>query len=67
MKYLPTKIREEIYLKTIVRSMTYFILVWGTSSNDIMHTVDTLYSRAAKLIHKIKDANHTNEQVMSKV
>ena len=31
--YFPIKIREDIYLKTVVSSRTYYISVWGASSN----------------------------------
>ena len=67
MEHLPIKIQQEIYFKTVVRSVTYSILAWGTNSNAVMDATDTLHCRAAKLMHKVKDANLTNEQVMNKV
>ena len=47
--------------------MTYCISVWGTSSNVILDAIENLHSRAARLIHKIKDRTLTNEEVMHKI
>ena len=57
----------KIYFKTVVSSMTYCISVWGTSSNVILDAIENLHSRAAKLIHKIKDRTLTNEEIIDKV
>ena len=54
-RYLPTKVKEEIYYKTIVSSITYCISVWGTSSPWILEELDSLHARAARLIYGIKD------------
>ena len=67
MKHLPIKVQEGIYFKAVVSSMTYCISIWGTSSSVITDAVDTLHSRAAKLIYNIKEVNLRNVQLMSKV
>ena len=61
LRYLPIKIQEEIYFKTVVSAATYCITVWGTSSPAILNAVDALHARAAKMIHKIKGARSTEE------
>ena len=53
--YLPTKVKEEIYYKTIVSSITYCISVQGTPSPWILEELDSLHARAVRLIYGIKD------------
>ena len=65
LRYLPIKIQEEIYFKTVVSAATYCITVWGTSSPAILNAVDALHARAAKMIHNIKGARSA-EEILSK-
>ena len=53
MKGLPTCVLEEIYYKGIVRSITYYIAVWGSCSLSLFNDLEHLHIKAAKLIHKL--------------
>ena len=53
--YLPVNVKEEIYYKTVVSSITYCISVWGTSSPTVLQELDAQHERAAKLIYGIKE------------
>ena len=48
-------VKEEIYYKTVVSSITYCISVWGTSSPTVLPEVDALHAREAKLVYGIKE------------
>ena len=53
MSYLPVKVKEEIYFKTIISSVTYGMAVWGTSSPALMTEIEKPHVRAARLIHNL--------------
>ena len=55
LHFLPVKVQEEIYHKTVVCSITSCISVRGTSSPATLDAIDKLHSRAAKIIHEIKE------------
>ena len=44
MSYLPIKIKEEIYFKTIISTVIYGIIVWGTSSRSLMKDIERIYA-----------------------
>ena len=50
LHYLPVNVTEEIYYKTVVSSVTYFISVWSTSSPTVLQELDVLHARLAKLL-----------------
>ena len=53
MKYLPVKTLAEIYFKTIIPSVTYGILSWGNCSMTLLSHLDTVHSRAARIIYSL--------------
>ena len=50
MSYLPIKVKDEIYFKTIISTVTYGIIVWGTCSPSLMKHIERIHIRAAKVI-----------------
>ena len=52
-KYLPTSTLETIYFTSIVPTVTYCNLVWGTSSSSLMNELEHAHARAAKIIHRL--------------
>ena len=55
LRYLPVNVKEEIYHKTMVSSITYCISIWGTSSSTVLQELDALHARVAKLVYGIKE------------
>ena len=53
MSHLPIKVKEEIYFKTIISTVTYGIIVWGTCSPSLMNDIERIHARAAKIIHRL--------------
>ena len=53
MKSLPVKILQEIYFKTIIPSLTYCILIWGNCSTARFSSLDSIHSRAARIIFNL--------------
>ena len=53
MSYLPIKVKEEIYFKTIISTVTYGLIVWGTCSPSLMKDIERIHARAAKIIHHL--------------
>ena len=53
MSYLPIKVKKEIYFKTIISTVTYGIIVWGTCSPSLMKDIERIHVRAAKIIHRL--------------
>jgi hypothetical protein len=66
MSYLPVKVKEEIYFRTIISSVTYGMAVWGTSSPALMTEIEKTHVRAARLIHNLP-RNLSNENVLANV
>ena len=52
-KYLPTSTLATIYFTSIVPTVTYCNLVWGTSSPSPMNELEHAHARAAKIIHRL--------------
>ena len=52
-KYLPTSTLEKIYFSSIVPTITYCSLVWGTSTPSLMNELEHIHARAAKTIHRL--------------
>lgn len=52
-KYLPTRTLETIYFSSIVPTITYCSLVWGTSKLSLMNKLEHIHARAAKSIHRL--------------
>ena len=56
MTYLPVRTLQEIYFKTIILSVTYFILSWGNCSTAVLSHLDSVHSRAARIIWPVLSA-----------
>ena len=64
MKYLPVKTLAEIYFKTIIPSVTYGILCWGNCSTTLLSHLDTVHSRAARIIYSL-DSSLSDAECLS--
>ena len=53
MGYLPRKVLEEVYFKTVISSMVYGISVWGSCSVALFQQLEAVHARAARFIYKI--------------
>ena len=53
MNYLPVKTLQEIYLKTIIRNVTYCTSIWGNCATDILWNLDFVHSRAVIIIFNL--------------
>ena len=53
MNYLPVKTLQEIYLKTIIRNVTYCTSIWGNCATDILSNLDFVHSRAVIIIFNL--------------
>ena len=54
---MPKKVLEAIYFRSIVPSAIYGILVWGTCSPALLHNVERIHLKAAKIIYSLADVN----------
>ena len=57
LRVLPKKVLEAIYFRSIVPSATYGKSVWGTCSPALLHNVERIHLRAAKIIYSLADVN----------
>ena len=57
LRVKPKKVLEAIYFRSIVPSATYGILVWGTCSPALLHNVERIHLRAAKIMYSFADIN----------
>ena len=53
IKYLLVKTLQEIYFQTIIPSLTYCILIWGNCSTALFSSLDSIHSRAARIIFNL--------------
>ena len=53
ISFLPKAILETIYYKTVIPSVLYAIVVWGSCSDYLMKDLELIHLRAARLIHKL--------------
>ena len=49
LRVLPRRVLEAIYFRSIVPSVTYGVLVWGTCTLSLLCDVELIYLRAATL------------------
>ena len=66
MCYLPKKLLEEIYFKTIIPAVLYTILVWGNCSQTMWNEIEKVHISAARAIHKI-DKQIPSEEILEAV
>ena len=56
-RFLPRNVRQDLYFKVILPSVTYGLILWGSCCNsDLFQSLERLHCRAARLIfHLPKD------------
>ena len=52
-KYVPTTTLGKNYFSSIVPTITYCSLVWGTSSPSLMTELEHIHARASKTFHRL--------------
>ena len=55
LKYLTKDTLQSIYFTSIIPTVTYYNSVWGTSSPTLLHEVEHIHARAAKIIYRLSD------------
>ena len=53
MSSLPIHVKEVIYFKTIISTVTYGIIVWSTCSPSLIKDIERIHVRSAKIIHRL--------------
>ena len=56
LEYLPSKMLEEIYFKTVIPATTYCISVWGSCPEATFKRVEKQHIRVAKVIYRLNKA-----------
>ena len=56
LSFLPRKVLEEIYYKSVIACVVYAISVWGTCSKATFNELEKIHERAARLIYNIPAA-----------
>ena len=64
MRYLPKKVKEQIYYKTVIPCITYCIAVWGNRSPALFDKVENIHARTARVIHKLP-SEFSNERSLA--
>ena len=65
MRFMPVKVQEEIYSKTIIAAVTYLVTVWGTCPSALFNDIEKIHMRAAKIIHQIPSHSGKAETIMN--
>ena len=61
MPRLPPKVLEEIYFKTVVSGVSYYIPVWGGCTAPLFNRLEEIHTKAATLIHDLpRDRDNTH-------
>jgi len=61
INFLPTSILQTIYFKTVLPSVLYGIVIWGSCSPTLMEDIERAHIRATKLIYKLPKDTNANE------
>ena len=64
MGYLPKKVKEQIYYKTVIPCVTYCIAIWGNCSPALFDKIENIHARAARVIYKLP-SELPNEQSLA--
>ena len=56
---------EEIYLKTIIPSVVYGMLVWGTCLESKLSPLEKLHARAAKIVCKLGRETSSDQAIIT--
>ena len=58
LKYLTKDTLQSVYFTSIIPTVTYCNLVWGTCSPTLLHEVEHIQVRAAKIIYRLSDVSN---------
>ena len=58
LKYLTKDTLQSIYFTSIIPTVTYCNSVWGTNSPTLLHEVEHINARAAKIIYRLSDVRN---------
>ena len=61
IKFLPSSILQTIYFRTVLPSVLYGILVWGSCSPALMDDLERAHIRASKLIFKLSRNSNADQ------
>ena len=61
IKFLPSSILQTIYFRTVLSSVLYGILVWGSCSPALMDDLERAHIRASKLIFKLSSNSNADQ------
>ena len=53
ISFLPSETLEKIYYRMIIPKITYGLLIWGTSSKNLMQKIETQHIKATRIVKKI--------------
>lgn len=61
IKFLPIPTLEDIYYKTIIPSVLYGIVVWGSCSSTLTDDIDRIHLRATRIIYNLPHSIHSDD------
>ena len=64
MKYLPKKVLEELYYKTVIPAVAYCIAVWGNCSTSLFQNIEEIHARAARVIYDLPSQTSVEDSLM---
>ena len=64
MKYLPKKVLEELYYKTVIPAVAYCIAVWGNCSTSLFQNIEKVHARAARVIYDLPSQTSAEDSLM---
>ena len=65
ISFLPQPVMEEIYFKTIIPSVAYGMLVWGTCLESKLSPLEKLHARAAKIVCKLGRETSSDQAILT--
>ena len=65
LKYLTKDTLQSIYFTSIIHTVTYCNLVWGTCSPTLLHEVEHIHARAAKIIYRLYDVSNQEALIIA--
>ena len=61
IKFLPKTVLQTIYYRTILPSVLYGTVVWGSCSQSLLDDIDRIHLRATKIIHGLPRETHSSD------
>ena len=66
IKFLPSSILQTIYFRTVLPSVLYGIVVWGSCSPALMDDLERKHIRASKLVFKLPKNSNADQLIKLK-